>query len=101
VNENLVFDISQDPSMKKIILRGKHKKRCQLWKIQNAREIGKFILHSGAGGVLRVCDSLTGSNAELGNYSQSKGEFWEILPVKNHKSLFYIRSFCGMALDIS
>lgn len=102
VNHSMALDVSQGHQNKhKMILWNKHGNQNQRWKIKEMN--GKFILMSGAGGVLEVPQGSqnNGTHISVGMANNQVNEYWDIIPVQGHKHKFYIRSFCGKALDVS
>lgn len=99
-NRHMALDVSQDPQAKgKMILWNKHGQQNQLWRIEEHNN--RFVLHSCVGGVLHIANGNNGTHAGTGHHNKADGDFWYVEPVFGKNHTFYIRSFCGKALDVS
>jgi hypothetical protein len=55
------------------------------------------------GGMLRISSNTDAHEQIEMTYdsNNSKGEEWEIIPIDVHKRLYYIKTFCGKAMDLT
>ena len=58
------------------------------------------MIVSADGYCLEVADSSNGTQIHAGLPNNTPNQLWDLYPAKGEKDAFYIRSFCGKALDV-
>ena len=91
----------------KVVLYNWHKGQNQRWRIQQIQN-GKFLISSCQNNrALQVPNGShdNGVQMEAHQSKQQQHELWELVPCNEPefygKHAFYLRSFCGRALDVS
>jgi hypothetical protein len=103
LNKGKALDVSQgQKDRNKILLWSKHGNQNQRYKIKLSNN-GRYQIYSNAGGVLQVPGGTPANGTQLaaGQQMNSPGEFFDIAAAPGQAGAYYIKTFCGKAIDIA